>query len=177
MFPDKPNYRPDSIIKLDHVPDGLDEIIEYYGNPANETEELNVDWYRENTVNVKLPFYLRLSWGENNKVKKLRVHKKVAESMKDALMEIAAHYDDKFHKEGFDYTGGTFNFRYMRGYDELSTHSWGIAIDLLPEIGCLGCDPRNFPEFIVEAFKKRNWVWGGEWDRPDPMHFQACKNY
>lgn len=166
------------MIKLDYVPNGLDEINRYYGNPdANRDFDLDPQWYSSNTIAIELPFYLRQSWGDNKKIYYLRVHRFVAEAMKDALMDIAAHYGEKFHTNGFDYTGGTYNFRYKRGSEELSTHSWGIAIDMLPKIGCMGCPPRNFPYYIVEAFKERGFVWGGDFDYPDPMHFQACKSY
>lgn len=172
------NKRFNDAIKLDYVPNGLKEINEYYGNPdANKDFDLDPDWYRENTTVMELPFYMRQSWGNHKKVYNFRVHKLVLESLKDALIDIASYYGEKFYKEKLDYTGGTYNFRYKRGKEELSVHSWGIAIDLLPNIGCMGCDPKNFPTYIVEAFKQRNWIWGGDFNYPDPMHFQACKGY
>jgi hypothetical protein len=31
-------------------------------------------------------------------------------------------------------------------------------------------DPR-----IVKIFEKWGFVWGGYWDRPDPMHFELAR--
>ena len=59
----------------------------------------------------------------------------------------------------------------------LSTHAWGIAIDLNNHIaGWLDPDGVQ-PEGIVDAFKKRGFIWGGDWSEQyvDMMHFQACR--
>jgi hypothetical protein len=94
-------------------------------------------------------------------------------------MEIAAFYGPDFHRLDLDLFGGCFNFRFMCGAHNLSTHSWGIAVDYLPDRGRLGSreDAETYPQHVREAFVKRGFVWGGDWKTPDAMHYQACMGY
>jgi hypothetical protein len=160
-----------SIIKLDHVPDGLDEIYEYYGDPDAP------DFFEKNLRRFNVPFPLRLSWEPDVQVTRILAHKRVGDAIVDALFEIAEYKGaDYVHAEGLDYYGGTFANRKKRGIDEPSTHAWAIAIDLNPHRGPLGEQPA-MPQFIVDAFERRGFVWGGHFQRPDGMHFQACRGY
>jgi len=77
----------------------------------------------------------------------------------------------------WDRWGGCFNFRLKRGSNELSTHAWGIAVDINPHIAPFGGDPDKQPYFIVKAFERRGFEWGGRWSYPDGQHFQACHGY
>lgn len=76
---------------------------------------------------------------------------------------------------------GTFNYRVISGTNLLSPHSFGIAIDLAsdrrdywkwtsPQQG----EQRllSYPEEIVKAFEKNNFVWGGKWSHFDILHFE-----
>jgi len=58
----------------------------------------------------------------------------------------------------------------------LSTHSWGIAIDLNQATNPPGARGDLNIE-IVEVFELYGWEWGGRWTYPDSMHLQACKNW
>jgi hypothetical protein len=53
----------------------------------------------------------------------------------------------------------------------LSMHAFGLALDLNTPTNQLGTrgdmDPR-----VVEIFERWGFVWGGRWERPDPMHFE-----
>ena len=55
----------------------------------------------------------------------------------------------------------------------LSNHAFGLAIDLNTTTNQLGTkgdmDPR-----VVEIFQRWGFNWGGTWERPDPMHFEAA---
>jgi hypothetical protein len=160
------------------VPNGYDEIIEVYGKP-----DINVDgavdfWFIRNRLSIfELPFRMRLSWDKNKFVNFIQCHIDIGDVVVDALKEIKGHkgYGYLF-ENGFDYYGGCFNFRVKRGGKDLSTHAWGIAIDLNPHIAPYG-EQGNQPDFIIEAFVKRGFEWGGNWEHPDPMHFQACRGY
>lgn len=159
------------------VPNGLEEIKALYGDPQHIPGKPDVEWERENLSTFQLPYPLRLSWDKDTLVSTVTAHKLVGEYICDALDEIGQYnggwYLDKF---GYNRFGGIYNPRFKRGIDELSTHAWGIAIDLNPHLGPLG-EESKMPDFIVKAFTNRGFVWGGVFPRPDGMHFQACSGY
>jgi hypothetical protein len=74
--------------------------------------------------------------------------------------------------------GGCFAFRPQRTGAKLSTHAWGIALDLNPESNAQGT-AGNMNPGIVAIFKEVGFTWGGEWQgsKRDPMHFQFCTGY
>ena len=73
-----------------------------------------------------------------------------------------------------------FNFRMVRGTtDKLSNHASGTAIDLnavkhpLGRVGTI--DAAKVP-MLKALCKKYALTWGGEWTRPDPMHYEVSIN-
>lgn len=79
--------------------------------------------------------------------------------------------------------GGTFNWRQVAGTENLSAHSFGVAIDLNPAFGSywrwdkkgsLGDMARRtaYPEAIVKVFERHGFIWGGKWYHFDMMHFE-----
>lgn len=69
---------------------------------------------------------------------------------------------------------GCFNIRQQRGYNAMSLHSWGIAIDVNAFENQLGAEPKLSKEF-VQCFTDAGFDWGGVWKRKDGMHFQLSK--
>jgi hypothetical protein len=77
---------------------------------------------------------------------------------------------------------GTFNWRKIEGTDRLSTHSYGIAIDLNADKAkywrwekpatLASFSRKDFPSEIIEAFEHHGFVWGGKWYHYDTMHFE-----
>ena len=53
----------------------------------------------------------------------------------------------------------------------LSMHAFGLAVDFNVSTNQLGTEGDMNPE-IVEIFERWGFVWGGDWSRPDPMHFE-----
>jgi D-alanyl-D-alanine carboxypeptidase len=53
----------------------------------------------------------------------------------------------------------------------LSMHAFGLAVDLNVSTNQLGTEGDMDPR-IVEIFERWGFVWGGDWSRPDPMHFE-----
>jgi hypothetical protein len=53
----------------------------------------------------------------------------------------------------------------------LSMHAFGLAVDLNVSTNQLGTEGDMNPR-IVEIFERWGFVWGGDWSRPDPMHFE-----
>ena len=103
------------------------QLISKYGKPTQDGKPY--------LVTIALPFPMRLAWDKNTTITKMRCHKLVAQQLSDIFMEILNVYGlPKIKELGIDLFGGCFNFRAMRGGSDYSRHSWGVAIDLDPEL-------------------------------------------
>ncbi len=78
--------------------------------------------------------------------------------------------------------GGTFKWRYIDGTHRLSTHAFGIAIDIKLKYSNYWVWRKSLklkykyenriPKQIVEIFEKHGFIWGGKWYDYDTMHFE-----
>lgn len=79
--------------------------------------------------------------------------------------------------------GGGFNWRTIAGTRRLSAHSFGISVDINPEIGqywrwtgaregAVGAYTNKVPESLVAAMERFGFIWGGKWHHFDGMHFE-----
>lgn len=158
--------------RLEYVPKGLADIEAYYGIPSEE------DFRETHMVSLKLPFALVASWDEAKLIRGLLMHKKVVVAMEDALEEILELVgEEKLIELKWNYLGDALAFRKKKAGKELSTHAWGIALDLNPALGPFGKPCKKYPKVIVDAFERRGFIWGGRWARQDAMHFQAAKGF
>jgi hypothetical protein len=66
---------------------------------------------------------------------------------------------------------GCFNIRSKRGSNSASLHSWGVAIDINAAWNQFG-KPPTMSVKLVECFTDAGFDWGGNWTKPDGMHFQ-----
>lgn len=66
---------------------------------------------------------------------------------------------------------GCFNIRKKRGAASTSLHAWGVAIDINAAWNGFGKKPTMSAE-LVKCFTDAGFDWGGEWSKPDGMHFQ-----
>ena len=70
---------------------------------------------------------------------------------------------------------GCFNIRATRGAVGVpSLHSWGLAIDINAAWNQLGKVPTMYAS-LVKCFTDAGFDWGGNFSRPDGMHFQLTK--
>lgn len=105
----------------------------------------------------------------------LRFHQKAAPALQAVVNEIKT-------------SGANYQFRSLGTYkwrnnvndpDELSVHSFGIAIDINPDSNPNRSDNKlitDLPSGVINAFKRNSFRWGGEYNRiKDPMHFEYCK--
>ncbi len=69
---------------------------------------------------------------------------------------------------------GCYNVRNIRGGDTWSTHSWAIAIDLNGPWNRFGQSNFEMTSELAQCYKDVGCIWGGEWSKPDAMHFQYC---
>lgn len=146
------------------VPHGLAEIQEVFGDPAS-------DKFRErNLVGFVLPYTL---YFEGKPVRTATCHKYAVDHFIAALEAIAT---EKLTHLVQNYSG-IYCYRPARGKKRLSTHAWGIAIDLEAESYPLGSNAR-FPDEVVTCFTRFGFTYGGDFTtRKDPMHFQLCSGY
>lgn len=81
----------------------------------------------------RLPFSFPLAWDADQRISSFSCHRLVAEPLTRIFAEAAAYFGETtFRDMRLDRFGGCFNYRPMRGGTSLSTHSWGIAVDLDP---------------------------------------------
>ena len=67
---------------------------------------------------------------------------------------------------------GCFCIRGVRGVvGALSTHSYGLAIDLNAQTNPLGATTFTKDAGVIECFQAEGFDWGGKFKRCDPMHF------
>ena len=58
-----------------------------------------------------------------------------------------------------------------QGSAALSSHAWGIAVDLNVAGNHYGAEP-TMPREVIEVMADHGFVWGGDWPVPDGMHFE-----
>lgn len=146
------------------------QAIKDFGQPNEKATYL---------VSINLPYPMRLAWDKNTKVKTIRCHKLVAANFTNVFKELLSHYGlEKIQELGIDIYGGCFNFRKMRGGNDYSRHSWGIAIDLDPERNLLHETKATArfarPEYkpMIDIFYKNGFLSLGIEKNYDWMHFE-----
>jgi hypothetical protein len=68
---------------------------------------------------------------------------------------------------------GAWSIRPVRGSELLSTHAYGLAIDLNAATNALGARPSLSKEFVA-CFTEQGFSWGGNFRRLDGMHFSLA---
>lgn len=79
--------------------------------------------------------------------------------------------------------GGTFNWRNIAGTTRISTHAFGITIDInvaqshywrntSPDSHGNYSYKNRIPAEIIRIFEKYGFIWGGRWYHYDTMHFE-----
>lgn len=145
------------------VPHGLVQIRELFGESGGPQCYAG---------KVQLPAPLPLSWDPATTVTRFGCHELVKAPMQAAFDEV---YRRGLWEHLEDY-GGCFNVRRARGLTKLSTHSWGIAVDVAVRNNPLSRRP-VLDARIVAIFEDVGFTWGGRWSRPDGMHFQWATGY
>lgn len=149
------------------------QIEAKYGK-ANPTGKGYLVW-------LDLPYSMYLNWQTKTRVKRIQCHKLVHDRLKAVFQEILDTYGiDEIKKLQLDDYGGCFNYRLMRGGTKLSTHSWGIAIDLDPDRNLLHETSKTArfarPEYkqFIDIWYKHGFESLGREKNFDWMHFQTA---
>ena len=114
----------------------------------------------------------------------------------ELLEETLQSVFDKIFSECAEYylsCGGCYANRAKRGSHKISTHAWGIAVDLNVPYNPLSLQYEQLlsryskdklkyiftpTHPIVKIFEEHGFLWGGDFKgRKDGMHFQFAKGY
>ncbi|TVS05148.1 MAG: M15 family peptidase [Rhodobacteraceae bacterium] len=106
----------------------------------------------------------------------------VAHQLDGAFAALAEQNDPALEKF-FTKVGGSFNWRVIAGTQRLSSHSFGIALDLNTELGgywrwegaregSVGSYDNRYPKNLVSTLERFGFIWGGKWHHYDGMHFE-----
>lgn len=148
----------------------------FYGDPRGKGGKASTKWYNENIVKWKPPYPLFYSDGRIP-LKTLQIHKKCVEAFDGAFQEVAQHFsEDEIEEKRLNISGGTYNYRLMRGGSKLSLHAYGATIDIDPEN-----NPYPHPwtdagidKDFVAILENHGFYWRGTNGDIDPMHFQCA---
>lgn len=160
-----------------HPPHGIEQIVAAFGDIyeyIKKDSTLDPRWQADFLARITLPYPLALSWDHATSVKQMTCHKKLGDVFSGVFAAIqAAGLQNKITT-----FGGCFSFQQQRTGSKLSTHAWGIAIDLNPETNAQGSNGDMDPA-VIEIFRKAGFEWAGDWQGKvrDPMHFQFCTGY
>lgn len=161
-----------------NTPNGLAEIKATFGNVSNyitSAGTLLPEWETEYLTFAELAFPLRLSWEPSVTVTKMLCHRLLAPTIEGMFSQMVQNGLAPQVKT----FGGCFAWRHQRGVtDKISTHAWGIALDLNPETNQQGT-AGDMSAGLVKFFEDAGFVWGGNFAgvRQDPMHFQFASGY
>ncbi len=155
-------------------PNGLDEIKALYGDPTHFVRDdgtVSPIW-EARMVKVEFPSPLPLGWGDHNRCLSARMNQAIASEVDRVFraLDLAGLWQYLLTYDG------SYNWRPQRGSRKLSMHGFGGAMDFnasTNELGTVGDMNRD----LVACFEAHGWTWGGQWGRPDPMHFQWASGY
>lgn len=159
------------------APHGLQQIVATFGDIYDYIRpggDLDPRWQADYLAAMELPFPMTLSWDPSKSVNRMTCHKRMLEGF-SAVFGLVQSNGLESRISSF---GGCFSFRQQRTGVRLSTHSWGIAIDLNPASNPQG-SPGNMDAGLIEIFRGAGFEWGGDWQGmvQDPMHFQFCSGF
>jgi hypothetical protein len=137
-------------------------LTAFYGTPGDEKQLVAL-----NVEDLGLAY-------DRKPVTAMRVHKKVAASLKRILTEISKGPHAKLLK----LYAGVYNNRPMRGGTRPSLHARAAAIDIDPARNGLVTHwpmQATMPLEVMEAFAREGWLPAGAFWSRDAMHFQATQ--
>lgn len=127
-----------------------------------------------------------ITWLPKTAKQQLRVSRingvdKKMQAISDELEKLPAHLLPYVQQ-----VAGTFTWRVIKGTNRLSTHSFGITMDINTGFSNYWQwdnkttdESRKIPSYInripfeiVAIFEKHGFIWGGKWYHYDTMHFE-----
>lgn len=125
--------------------------------------------------------WLPRSANQTLRVSRINGLDKRMQAISDDLEKLPAHLLPYVQQ-----VAGTFTWRVIKGTNRLSTHSFGITMDIntgfsnywqwdnktTDEARKIPSYINRIPFEIVAIFEKHGFIWGGKWYHYDTMHFE-----
>lgn len=106
--------------------------------------------------------------------------KHISSGVNELLVPYLAEAEERIKAAGINYkvrTIGGESWRNVKGSNNLSFHSWGAAIDINARENPMGDHlVTDMPDNFVQIMKDCGFRWGGDFSRPDAMHFDLLAN-
>ncbi len=146
----------------------------FYGQPSKSPDYL--DYFSFPHLQTRL--YTRTGELLKDRAGDLRqdhsCHRLLVGRLTAALAEIYVTLGkEQFEREGWHLYGGCHNYRSKTGGGSLSTHSWGIAVDMNPNENPYAATKTTFSGVAIGIMEKWGFLSGGRAWGLDWMHFQA----
>lgn len=146
------------------------DIEKFYGKPG------------ENQAMLVSPYPLYLDWDVRTSVARFSIHEKCHDAALRVMERVLSHYGPvEIHRLGLDQFGGCLNVRKMRNGSQMSTHSWGIAIDWDADRNPLRATSKTalmatppYSKFL-DLWEEEGFVSLGRARNYDWMHVQAAR--
>lgn len=149
----------------------------FFGNPRGKNGKVSISWFRDNIVKWTPPYPFFYSDGKQL-LKHLLVHKKCLPYFQAAFLGVLHHFGhQEIEEKRLNICGGTFNYRLMRGSHKLSTHGYGIAIDMDPQHNPYHHtwkEEGGIDKAFINILETHGFYWRGHNGDIDPMHFQCA---
>lgn len=171
--------RPDTKVNRSWDPPDPDDTL----STARTKVALGEPWYRFDSDGSVA---MHPTWKANNLTDgrvlldptiriRAQCHVEVIDDLRAALGEIAAAgLGGAIDVANANSAGGCYVPRFSRVSGQigfLSRHTYGIALDTNTVSNCAGCRPRMDCD-VVRIFRRHGFAWGGNFRRPDGMHFE-----
>ena len=152
---------------------------------ARTKEALGEFWYKVSSsgsgVSISLDWYYA-NIDRSGPIGKLNLrsgcHRVVRVALANAMAElISLGLENTINYSDANSAGGCWTARFSRlspnsSIGFLSRHTWGMAVDTNTQGSCLGCKDPDMDCRTVRVFRKHGFAWGGNFLRPDGMHFE-----
>ena len=102
----------------------------------------------------------------NQPVSSVTCHKSMAAPLASVFRCLAIHDTNLLRT-----VNGCYCYRNIRDTGRLSNHAHGTAIDINAAGNEYGETPSQSP-ILVWCFKQAGFLWGGDWNVPDGMHWE-----
>ncbi len=121
--------------------------------------ELDREFLRDNIVTTRVPVFGNVT-----------CHRAIIDDLVAAIEEVVEAGLEE-HLAPSRYGGCHYPRRISLERARLSSHSWGIAVDINVDVDAPGLGPVPPDEFI-EIFGRHGFRWGGDFTTPDNHHYE-----